>query len=115
MQKIRIIVEAEIDEKTMQDCGCNTTDILNGLLICDSYEADGFIITTSIRGCDNTSDFFLKNGIIKKAKLLNGNVSKENAEKDKENENDQACMRQANIHLLYPCVSYPYRLRPNEE
>ena len=27
----------------------------------------------------------------------------------------QACMRQANIHLLYPCVSYPYRLRPNEE
>ena len=87
MQKIRIIVEAEIDEKTMQDCGCNTTDILNGLLICDSYEADGFIITTSIRGCDNTSDFFLKNGIIKKAKLLNGNVSKENAEKDKENEN----------------------------
>ena len=62
MQKIRIIVEAEIDEKTMQDCGCNTTD--------------------------NTSDFFLKNGIIKKAKLLNGNVSKENAEKDKENEND---------------------------
>jgi len=30
----------------------------------------------------------LKNGIIKKAKLLNGNVSKENAEKDKENEND---------------------------
>ena len=88
MQKIRIIVEAEIDEKTMQDCGCNTTDILNGLLICDSYEADGFIITTSIRGCDNTSDFFLKNGIIKKAKLLNGNVSKENAEKDKENDND---------------------------
>ena len=38
MQKIRIIVEAEIDEKTMQDCGCNTTDILNGLLICDSYD-----------------------------------------------------------------------------
>ena len=89
MQKMRVIIEAEIDEKTMQDCGCNTNDILNGLLICDSYEADGFIITTSIRGCDNTSDFFLKNGIIKKAKLLNGNVSKENAEKDKENENDQ--------------------------
>ena len=40
MQKIRIIVESEIDEKTMQDCGCNTTDILNGLLICDSYEAE---------------------------------------------------------------------------
>lgn len=88
MQKMRVIIEAEIDEKTMQDCGCNTNDILNGLLICDSYEADGFIITTSIRGCDNTSDFFLNNGIIKKAELLNGNVSKENAEKDKENKND---------------------------
>ena len=37
MQKMRVIIEAEIDEKTMQDCGCNTNDILNGLLICDSY------------------------------------------------------------------------------
>lgn len=76
MQKIRVIVEAEIDEKTMRNCSCNTPDILNGLFIYDSYEADGFIITTSINGCDNTSDFFLKNGVIKKAELLNGAVSK---------------------------------------
>lgn len=88
MQKIRVIIEAEMDEETMKERSCNTNDVLDGLLICDSYEADGFIITTSIRGCDNTSDFFLKNGIIKKAELLNGNVSKENAEKDKENKND---------------------------
>ena len=49
----------------------------------------GFELITSINGCDNTSDFFLKNGIIKKAELLNGNVSKENAEKDKENKNEK--------------------------
>lgn len=88
MQKMRVIIETEIDEETMKERSCNTNDILDGLLIYDSYEADGFIITTSINGCDNTSDFFLKNGEIKKVELLNGDVSKNDIAKNKENKND---------------------------
>ena len=88
MQKIRVIIEAEIEVAAMEECGCDIDDVRNGIRIYDSDIIDGFELITSINGCDNTSDFFLKNGIIKKAKLLNGNVSKENAEKDKENKND---------------------------
>ena len=89
MQKIRVIIEAEIEVAAMEECGCDIDDVRNGIRIYDSDIIDGFELITSINGCDNTSDFFLKNGIIKKAELLNGNVSKENAEKDKENKNDQ--------------------------
>ena len=88
MQKIRIIVEAEIEAATMEECGCDIDDVRNGIRIYNSDIIDGFELTTSINGCDNTSDFFLKNSIIKKAELLSGNVSKENVEKDKENKND---------------------------
>ncbi len=71
MQKIRMIIEAEIEEKTMKECGCDIDDILTGIRIYDSDIADGFEITTGIRGCDNTADFFLKNGIIKRTELFN--------------------------------------------
>lgn len=80
MQKIRVIMEAEIDEETMKERSCNANDVLDGLLIYDSYEADGFIITTRIRGCDNTSDFFLKNGEIKKVELLNEQLHSDSKE-----------------------------------
>ena len=42
MQKMRVIIEAEIDEKTMQDCGCNTNDIhmkQTDLLLQQAYAA----------------------------------------------------------------------------
>lgn len=71
MQKIRVIVEAEIDEEIMKECGCDISDVRNGIRIYDSDIIDGFELTTSICGCDNTSDFFLKNGEIKKVELLN--------------------------------------------
>ena len=55
----------------MKECGCDIDDILTGIRIYDSDIADGFEITTGIRGCDNTADFFLKNGIIKRTELFN--------------------------------------------
>lgn len=88
MQKIRVIIEAEIDEENMEECGCDIDDVRNGIRIYDSDIIDGFEFTTSIRGCDNTSDFFLKNGEIKKVELLNSDVSKDDTVKDKENKND---------------------------
>ena len=36
MQKIRVIIEAEIEVAAMEECGCDIDDVRNGIRIYDS-------------------------------------------------------------------------------
>lgn len=75
MPKVRIVIEAEINEETMQECGCSLEEVKNNIVLWDSDVIDGFELTTNISGLDNTSEFFLQNGKIIKTELRDDTVN----------------------------------------
>lgn len=75
MPKVRIVIEAEINEETMEECGCCVEKVKNNIVLWDSDIIDGFELTTNISGLDNTSEFFLQNGKIIKTELRDDTVN----------------------------------------
>lgn len=75
MPKVRIVIEAEINEETMQECGCSLEEVKNNIVLWESDVIDGFELTTNISGLDNTSEFFLQNGKIIKTELRNDTMN----------------------------------------
>ena len=62
--KVELKIEAEIEINKDEYPNITPQMVLNGVQIFESDVCDGFEITTSIEGCNNTSDFFLKNAVL---------------------------------------------------
>lgn len=60
MKKIKIEMELYIDMQQMKESDVSLEAVRRGLTILPDDVVDGFLITTDIPGCRNTSDFFLK-------------------------------------------------------
>lgn len=66
--EFKITADVEIDQKKYPNI--TPEMILDGIRIYESDVIDGFEVTTSINGLDNTSDFFLKNAAIEEKHLI---------------------------------------------
>ncbi len=62
--KVELKIEAEIEIDKDEYPNITPQMVLNGVRIFESDVCDGFEITTSIEGCNNTSDFFLKDAVL---------------------------------------------------
>ncbi len=72
--KVRLTVELDIEIDRDEYPNITAEEILKGIKIIDDDGVDGFDILTDIPGYDCTSDFFLKNGVIKHRQLLRDQV-----------------------------------------
>ena len=66
--EFKITADVEIDKGEYPDITPET--VLDGIRIYESDAIDGFEVTTSIKGLNNTNDFFLKNAAIKDKRLI---------------------------------------------
>lgn len=66
--ELKIIADIDIDKDEYPDI--TPEKVLDGVRVYESDVIDGFEITTSIRGLDNTQDFFLKNAVIEEKQLV---------------------------------------------
>lgn len=66
--ELKIIADIDIDQDEYPDI--TPEIVLDGVRVYESDVVDGFEITTSIRGLDNTNDFFLKNAVIEEKQLV---------------------------------------------
>lgn len=73
--ELKIVAEIEIDKEKYPDI--TPQMVFDGLRLYESDICDGFELTTSVKGCDNTADFFLKNAAIAGKKWLPVDVDKD--------------------------------------
>ena len=66
--KLKIIADLNIDQDEYPNITPET--VLDGVRVYESDVVDGFEITTSIKGLDNTQDFFLKNAVLEEKQLI---------------------------------------------
>ena len=66
--EFKITADVEIDKRKYPDITPET--VLDGIRIYESDVIDGFEVTTSINGLDNTNDFFLKNAVLEEKQLI---------------------------------------------
>ncbi|MBR6509709.1 MAG: hypothetical protein IKT38_03790 [Clostridia bacterium] len=66
--EFKITADVEIDQEEYPDI--TPEKILESIRIYESDVIDGFEVTTSINGLDNTSDFFLKNAVLEEKQLI---------------------------------------------
>lgn len=66
--EFKITADIEIDQEEYPDI--TPEKILESIRIYESDVIDGFEVTTSINGLDNTSDFFLKNAVLEEKQLI---------------------------------------------
>lgn len=66
--ELKIIADIDIDQDEYPNITPET--VLDGVRVYESDVVDGFEITTSIKGLDNTSDFFLKNAVLEEKQLI---------------------------------------------
>lgn len=66
--ELKIIADIDIDQEEYPDI--TPEIVLDGVRVYESDVVDGFEITTSIRGLDNTNDFFLKNAVLEDKQLI---------------------------------------------
>lgn len=66
--KLKIIADLDIDQDEYPNITPET--VLDGVRVYESDVVDGFEITTSIKGLDNTQDFFLKNAVLEEKQLI---------------------------------------------
>lgn len=66
--ELKIIADIDIDQDEYPDI--TPEEVLNGVRVYESDVVDGFEITTSINGLDNTQDFFLKNAVLEEKQLI---------------------------------------------
>lgn len=66
--ELKIIADIDIDKDEYPDITPET--VLDGVRVYESDSVDGFEITTSINGLDNTQDFFLKNAVLEGKQLI---------------------------------------------
>ena len=66
--KLKIIADLDIDQDEYPNITPET--VLDGVRAYESDVVDGFEITTSIKGLDNTQDFFLKNAVLEEKQLI---------------------------------------------
>lgn len=63
-KKARVIVEFDIQEKSLQKHGVTINQVIKNIVLKDHDIIDGFELTTDMYDLDNTYDFFLDNGKI---------------------------------------------------
>ena len=56
---VRMVIEFDIDEESLQEKGIHAEDVFNHIVLQDSDVIDGFEIFTAHPGFDCASDFFL--------------------------------------------------------
>lgn len=66
--EFKITADVEIDQEEYPDI--TPEKILESIRIYESDVIDGFEVTTSINGLDNTSAFFLKNAVLEEKQLI---------------------------------------------
>ena len=66
--ELKIIADIDIDQDEYPDITPET--VLDSVRVYESDVVDGFEITTSIKGLDNTHDFFLQNAVLEEKKLI---------------------------------------------
>lgn len=66
--ELKIIADIDIDQDEYPNITPET--VLDSVRVYESDVVDGFEITTSIKGLDNTSDFFLKNAVLEEKQLI---------------------------------------------
>lgn len=66
--ELKIIADIDIDQDEYPDM--TPEKVLDGVRVYESDVVDGFEITTSIKGLDNTQDFFLKNAVLEEKQLI---------------------------------------------
>ena len=68
--KIELKITADIDIDKDENPDITPEKVLDGVRVYESDVVDGFEITTSIKGLDNTQDFFLKNAVLEEKQLV---------------------------------------------
>lgn len=76
-KKLRLTIEMDIDIDPDEYPDLTVKEVEKSIIIQDSDVIDGFEITTYHPDLDNTSDFFLKNGVIVQKELISESQTEE--------------------------------------